>query len=99
MLRALEDVENSFIALELEREREALLRRAVNATERSVELVLIQYRSGLTDFQNVLDMERALFQQQDVLAVSNGQLATNLISLYKALGGGWAVGGGPSESD
>jgi outer membrane protein TolC len=41
----------------------------------------------------VLDTQRFLFQQQDALAVSEGQVARNAIALYKALGGGW------SESD
>jgi outer membrane protein TolC len=34
--------------------------------------------------------QRFLFQQQDALAVSDGQVTRNAIGLYKALGGGWA---------
>ncbi len=91
VLLALEEVESSFVALQQEKLRRGLLEQAVSASSRSVELVLIQYRSGLTDFQNVLDMQRGLFQQQDLLAASNGQVSNNLISLYKALGGGWSL--------
>ena len=61
----------------------------MTAAERSVELVLILYRTGLTDFQNVLDMQRSLFEQQDELAESEGQVTQNLIRIYAALGGGW----------
>ena len=43
----------------------------------------------LTDFQNVLDTQRSLFQQEDALAESVGLRTQNLISLYRALGGGW----------
>ncbi len=48
------------------------------------------YRTGLTNFQNVLDMERSLFQQQDALAESQGLVVQNLVRLYRALGGGWS---------
>ena len=42
-----------------------------------------------TNFQNVLDTQRSLFNQQDQLAASEGILVQNLVALYKALGGGW----------
>jgi outer membrane protein TolC len=63
----------------------------VDAAQRAVELVTINYRTGLTDFQNVLDTERSLFQQQDQLAESEGLITQNLIRVYRALGGGWPV--------
>ena len=89
MLRALEEVENTLVAFRLEQRRRERLRAAVAATERTVELVEIQYRSGLTNFQNVLDAQRSLFVRQDQLAASDGQVTRNLIALYRALGGGW----------
>jgi outer membrane protein TolC len=54
-----------------------------------VELVNIQYKTGLTDFQNVLDMERSQFEQQDFWALSRGLVIQNLIGIYRSLGGGW----------
>ena len=89
VLRALEDVENAMIAYAKERERRERLVEAVDATERSVELVRTQYLSGLTNFQNVLDSQRSLFRLQDQLATSEGLQIQNLIVLYRALGGGW----------
>jgi len=65
----------------------------VAAAQRSVSIVRTQYLSGLTDFQRYLDSERALFQQQDLLAASEGQVVRNLIALNKALGGGWVLEG------
>jgi outer membrane protein, multidrug efflux system len=62
----------------------------VESLTKASELVEILYTTGLSDFQNVLDTQRFLFQQQDALAVSEGQVARNAIALYKALGGGWA---------
>ncbi len=50
-----------------------------------------QYLSGLTDFQNYLDAQRVLFNQQDQLASSKGKVLANLINLNRALGGGWSL--------
>ena len=82
MLIALEEVENSLIAYARERIRRARLSDAVIASQRSVDLVHTQYISGLTNFQNVLDTQRFLFQQQDELAASEGQVVLNLIPLF-----------------
>ena len=48
-------------------------------------------KSGLIDFQTVLDAERSVLSFQDQLAQSKGQVTSNVISLYKALGGGWTA--------
>ena len=64
---------------------------AVAAAERSVEIALTQYREGSVDFQRVLDAERSLVDEQNALIQSRSSIATNLIALYKALGGGWEV--------
>jgi NodT family efflux transporter outer membrane factor (OMF) lipoprotein len=89
VLRALEEVENAMVAYYQERLRRDKLVEAVVASERSVELVRTQYMAGLTNFQNVLDTQRSLFNQQDQLAASEGVLVQSLVALYKALGGGW----------
>jgi len=89
ILLALEEVENSLTSYLRERERVAALERAVAAAARSVELATTLYRTGVTDFQNVLDMERTLAVQQDNLAASEGLVVQQLVRLYKALGGGW----------
>ena len=89
VLLALEDVENAMVALAEERKRNAHLQTAVDAAEDSAGLVKELYRTGLTDFQNVLDMERALAAQQDQFASSSGSLSKNCVRLYRALGGGW----------
>ena len=44
-----------------------------------------------TDYQRVLDAQRSLLQQQNSLAQTRSSVATNLIALYKALGGGWEL--------
>ncbi|WP_137817539.1 efflux transporter outer membrane subunit [Pseudomonas sp. 2FG] len=70
-------------------ERERILREAALAAQRSVTLANAQYREGYSDFQRVLDAQRALFLQQDNYLLSRANAVSNLIALYKALGGGW----------
>ena len=89
VLSALEETENAMVALKNEQRRLQSLTQAVSAADKSVELVKTLYKSGLTNFQNVLDLERSLAQQQDNLAASLGQVSQNLVGLYRALGGGW----------
>ncbi|MHC5065555.1 MAG: efflux transporter outer membrane subunit [Planctomycetota bacterium] len=89
VLFALEDVENQVVAFVEEGIRGESLARSATAAQQATELVKTLYRNGLTDFQNVLDTEQALFQQQDALADSQGRRVKNLIGLYRAIGGGW----------
>ncbi len=96
LLLALEEVEDSMSAYANETDRIGSLETAAGAAEKSVELVTELYTSGLTDFQNVLNMEQALLELQDQLALSKGLVSTYMVGVYKALGGGWAV---PSEDD
>jgi outer membrane protein TolC len=64
---------------------------SVKAAQRSVEISLVQYKEGAVDYQRVLDAQRSLLQEQNSLAQTRSSIATNLIALYKALGGGWEV--------
>lgn len=89
VLDAVEEVENALEAYTQESIRLEALQRSVLAAQDTVRLVESLYRSGLTDFQNVLDAQRTLFSQQDTLAVSQGTIVLDLIRIYKAFGGGW----------
>lgn len=89
VLLALEEVEGSMSAYANELDREQSLSAAATAAQDSVDLVSELYKSGLTDFQNVLNMEQALLIQQDELTVSKGLISSYLVGVYKALGGGW----------
>jgi NodT family efflux transporter outer membrane factor (OMF) lipoprotein len=89
VLLALEEVEDAMVSYEKEVSRRGRLAESVDATQRSLELVLTQYTAGLTDFQNVLDTQRSLLLREDDLAASEGIVIKNLVDLYRALGGGW----------
>jgi outer membrane protein TolC len=89
VLNALEDVENAMVSYIQEDIRREALERSVVAARKSTELVGTLYVNGLTDFQNVQEMERFQFEQEDQFAESEGKVIQNLISIYRSLGGGW----------
>jgi len=89
ILGALEEVENALVAYAGEQQRRDDLRKATRAAQKTVELAQHKYQAGLTDFSNVLDGQRSLLSFEDQLAQSDGAVTSNLVRLYKALGGGW----------
>ena len=91
VLEANEEVENALTDYLREQSRLAAIQRSVEETTRAVELAMLQYNEGLIDFQRLLDTQRVLIQQHDLLAESRGNSAVALVMAYKALGGGWRV--------
>ena len=91
VLAVYEEVENALTDWANEQRRHASLVEAATSARLASELALTQYNSGLVDFQTVLTADRQLISSEDSLAVSDGELTSNLIRLYKALGGGWSV--------
>ncbi len=89
VLKALEDVENALVAYSREQMRRVKLADAVVANQQAVALANELYRTGLGTFLNVLDSQRALFASQSDLAQSEATISTDMVALYKALGGGW----------
>ena len=91
VLKASQEVEDGIVGFLKALEATSAEQDAVIAARRSVELSLIQYRDGAVDFQRVLDAERSQLQEENNLADLQSGVATNVISLYKALGGGWEM--------
>lgn len=91
ILIALEETENALTNYAEEQSRRDHLQATVRASQEALDLTNAQYRAGLADFLAVLDSERTLFENQDLLAQSQTALVTNLVALYKALGGGWSI--------
>lgn len=89
VLQANEEVENSLTEYLNEQIRLRKLAESVVETEKANELALLQYTEGKTDFQRVLDSQAGLVLRQDELAESRGQVAVDLVMVYKSLGGGW----------
>ena len=88
MLAALEEVENALKAFAEEQARLQALEAAADASEQSLALARNRYSAGLIDYRDVLDIRSSLLSYQDQTAISRGEVASNLIRLYKALGGG-----------
>ena len=59
-----------------------------------MDLSLIQYREGATDYQRVLDSQKSLQAQQDEYTSALGSISQNLVAVYRALGGGWQIRAG-----
>jgi NodT family efflux transporter outer membrane factor (OMF) lipoprotein len=91
VLRAQQEVEDSMVGFLRRQEEAGFLEDSVKASQRSVDLSMLQYREGLIDYQRVLDSQRFLTDQQDVWTATRGNVIINLIAMYKALGGGWQI--------
>jgi len=89
VLIALEEVENALKSYAAGQDRVEARRAAADSARNAAQLASQLYQSGLADFQSVLDSERTRLSVEDSLATAEAGLRTSLISLYKALGGGW----------
>jgi len=90
VLTALQEVEDAMVAYAQEQLRRQSLQAAVDAAQNAVEISRDQFEAGLTGFQNVLDAQRSLLSFQEQLAESDAAVTSDLIRLYKGLGGGWS---------
>ena len=101
MLVAGREVEDALIGFLQAQEQAARLEESVREANRSVELVILQFEGGVTDFNRVFNAQSTLVTQQDQLATARGNVALNLIQVYRAMGGGWQHffhGGGISHT-
>ncbi|WP_051906965.1 TolC family protein [Methylomarinum vadi] len=89
VLNALEETENALVNYNRERLRRNALAAAEAASLQARKLAHLRYDEGVSDFLTVLDAEARLLQDQERLAQSETAVATSLVALYKALGGGW----------
>jgi outer membrane protein TolC len=99
VLTAAREVEDEVTGFLRQEDAAVFAQNAVKAAERAVELSLVQYREGATDFQRVLDSQRVLLESQNRLVETRSSAVTDLIALYKALGGGWELRAAPVTPD
>ena len=90
VLTALEETENALVSYSYEQSRRDRLQKVVDADRTAFELSQTQYKAGLSDFLTVLDAERTLSENEDLLAQAQVTLVIDTITLYRALGGGWS---------
>lgn len=91
VLGALKEAEDALIAYAGELERRDHLVIATRAATQAFHLARNQYQAGLVDFSVVLIAQQSMLSYEDQLAQSEGTVITNLIRLYKSLGGGWRL--------
>jgi NodT family efflux transporter outer membrane factor (OMF) lipoprotein len=91
VLSALRDAEDALTRYTNEQQRYVALQTALQSAQSSAALAENQYRAGLVTYLNVLTAQTTLLNAEDQLTQSRQQLAQNLVSLYKALGGGWST--------
>ena len=91
VLTAQQDVEDNLVAFLRAQDRAEFLSRSVTSSRRAVDLAVLQYREGVTDFTTVLTAQQTLLAQQDSLASTLGSISTSLVGVYRALGGGWEI--------
>ncbi|MDD3580435.1 MAG: efflux transporter outer membrane subunit [Desulfobacca sp.] len=94
VLKAQQEVEDALIAFLRTQERAEFLAESAAAASRSLDLAVLQYREGITDFTTVLTAQQALLNEQDSLASTMGDISSNLVGVYRALGGGWQIRAG-----
>ena len=94
VLRAATEVENAMAGFVGSQQQARFLADSVTSALRSVDLAVIQYRDGAADYTRVLNSQQSLVVQQDQATSARGDIARNLIDMYRALGGGWQIRAG-----
>ncbi len=92
VLGAQREVEDNLVAFLRTQEQARFLNESAVAAMNSLNLAVLQYREGITDFTTVLTAQQALLSAEDSLANAMGNISTNLVGVYRALGGGWEIG-------
>lgn len=90
ILNAAAEIRNSMVNIQNEYRRNDSSRRAVKSQEEVSELTLAKYRQGLVDFNDILIAQQNLLASQNELAASNAAIYQDIISFYKAVGGGYS---------
>ena len=89
VLQAFTDVDNALVAYAAEQRRQARLTEQVAQSRTALDLAQKRYRQGVSDFLEVLTAQRTALQAEQSLSDSTATVSSNLVALYKALGGGW----------
>ncbi len=89
VLRAFQEVEDALAALRFLEQEAALQQQAVQSAQQSLEIVLNQYKAGMTMYLSVISAQATAFAAKQKMVSLNGQRMVSAVGLIKALGGGW----------
>jgi NodT family efflux transporter outer membrane factor (OMF) lipoprotein len=98
VLGAVRDVEDALARYAGEQQKLVEVQRSLKSATSSLALARSQYRAGIVTYVNVLTAQSSEQSARDQLAQSEQSLATDLVSLYKALGGGWGDAPVPAKA-
>jgi NodT family efflux transporter outer membrane factor (OMF) lipoprotein len=98
VLRAWQEVDNALTAYAEAQHRRADVARAAAQNQAALQAARQRYSEGALEFLNVNSTLGQLLQSENDLEDSDTQIATDLINLYRALGGGWAVADAPDDT-
>ncbi len=90
VLQAAKEVDDASYSLVKTYEQKLLVDKSLIASRRALTLANIRYREGYSDFQRVLDAQRAMFSQADRQLLTQGSYIATIVNLYKNMGGGWS---------
>jgi outer membrane protein TolC len=89
VLAALQEVEDALVSLDQDAARVVALNDTVDANQRALDIERHSYQVGLTSYISVLNLELQTNQAKVQLAQASLSEVTDVVKLYKALGGGW----------
>ena len=89
VLRAWHEIDNALGAYIAQQQRTSELAEAVTASRDAYELATMRYEHGMTSFLVALDAQRTMLRAQQAFSESTTAVSTQLVAIYKALGGGW----------
>jgi outer membrane protein TolC len=91
VLNGQQEAENGLVTFLKGRKRFEAQAKSVAAVEQAEKIVVAQFDAGTITISQLILFEQNLVQQQDTLALAQGEIALGLIQVYKALGGGWQL--------
>jgi outer membrane protein TolC len=91
VLRAWKEVDDALTAYREAQRQRADIARSVTENQAALQAARQRYSEGAIDFLNVITTQSRLLQSENDLADSETRIATDLVNLYRALGGGWEV--------
>ena len=96
VLQAVSEISNALDGYALNKQQLELNKKTISASSRAYEISMIQYQDGMVDYQRLLSSVENLIRSGDAYALSKGNIALQIVFLYKALGGGWQISQGNS---
>lgn len=96
VLSGFSDVEQALIAVQQQTVHERYQQEAVRASKQAFDISFQRLQQGTLDMVTLTQTQQTLFTAQDVLAQVRLSRLQAIVSLYQALGGGWAPLGPPA---